>query len=105
MAFGIGEDPARSITPHLESVDYPASRADLEQAAEDSGATPDVINVIKCLPREQYPSEVDVLRDLAEAGRRFALGNFPDQDLPQRDRRNIGRDAVEEAKPPLTRHP
>lgn len=105
MAFGIGENPARSVTPHLDSVEYPASRLELVEVAEESDAPAEVINLLKCLPREEYASEDQVMRDLAEACRRFGLGNFPEEDLPQRDRRNIGRDAVEGAAPPLTRHP
>ncbi len=105
MAFGIGEDPSRSVTPHLEGADYPVSRDELVRQAADGGAPADVINVLRCLPRGLYRSQDEVLRDLAEAARRFAMGNQPADELPQRDRRNIGRDSVEGAPPPLTRHP
>ncbi len=37
------------------------------------------------------------MRDLAEAARRFASGGLPDDDGVDRDRRNIGRDLVENA--------
>lgn len=106
MAFGIGEDPARSVGAQLDSVDYPTTRESLVQAAEDNGASSDIINLLKALPREEYPSRELVLRDLGEASRRFGLMNFsqPD-DEAIRDRRNIGRDAVEGAPPPFTRHP
>ncbi|MFZ5470819.1 MAG: DUF2795 domain-containing protein [Myxococcota bacterium] len=105
MAFGIGENPAVSVSAHLDEVDYPAWRDQLVKTAMDADATADVINVLKCLPRARYESRVEVFRDLAEAARRFAMGNIPDDDLAIRDRRNIGRDAVEEAPPPHTRHP
>lgn len=105
MAFGIGEDPALSVTPHLEAVDYPVWREHLVRAAADGGASADVINVFKCLPRGRYESPTEVLRDLAEAARRFAMGNIPGENTEGRDRRNLGRDAVELAAPPLTRHP
>ncbi len=105
MAFGLAEDPARSITPHLDSVDYPTTREQLADAAEDSGATADVINVLKSLPREEYQSREQVMRDLAEAARRFARGWLKDDDGAVRDRRNIGRDMVEGAPEGHTRHP
>ena len=107
MAFGIGEDPARSVSSHLDGVDYPVWREQLGKIAMDNGAPADVINLFMSLPQGSYPSKDAVLRDLAEAARRFATGNFSqdDDDGARRDRRNIGRDAVEHAPEPLTRHP
>jgi hypothetical protein len=105
MAFGVAENPAFSITPHLQSVDYPATREQLVQAAADNGAPVDIINVFKSLPREEYASEEEVMRDLAEAARRFAMGGHADVDEVDRDRRNIGRDLVEGAGEGRTRHP
>lgn len=96
MAFGIAEDPARSLGAHLDAVDYPVWREQLVKTAEDNDATPDVINLFKSLPRGQYESKADVMRDLAEAARRFAVG-VDDRDA-LRDRRNIGRDAMEGRK-------
>ena len=43
MARGIGEDPRRSPASHLAQVEYPASREDLVQTAEDNEAPPEVI--------------------------------------------------------------
>ncbi len=105
MAFGQGENPASSITPHLDSVDYPALREHLVEAAEDNGADVDIINVFKALPREEYQSREEVMRDLAEAARRFANGGLRDDDGVDRDRRNIGRDLVESASDDTSRHP
>lgn len=95
-----GEDPSRSVTPHFDQVQYPTSREELVQAAEDGGAPADVINVLLSLPRARYQSRDEAMRDLAEAARRFAMGNQPanDEDA-NRDRRNIGRDAVENPPP------
>src|SRR3954470_16665 len=39
-------------------------------------APPEVINFLKCLPKEQYDSYEAALRDFAEAERRFGLSNF-----------------------------
>jgi hypothetical protein len=107
MAYGIGEDPTRSVTSYLDSVDYPIWREQLEKAVMQEGADADVINLVKSLPRNRYESKEEVQRDLAEAGRRFAMGTHAaeDEDGANRDRRNIGRDAVEGAEPPHTRHP
>ncbi len=105
MAYGQAEDPALSIPTHLDAVEYPVWREQLVRAAEDNGAPIDVINVLKFLPRSQYESKEQVLRDLAEAARRFASGGLRDDDGVVRDRRNIGRDMVENAPPGHTRHP
>jgi hypothetical protein len=105
MAYGQAENPALSIPTHLDAVEYPVWREQLVRAAEDNGADVDVINVLKFLPRSRYESKEEVMRDLAEAARRFATGGLPDDDGVVRDRRNIGRDMVENAPPGHTRHP
>ena len=105
MAYGVAEDPALSVSTHLDAVDYPVWREQLVKAAEDGGASIDLINVFKSLPRSQYESREQVMRDLSEAARRFASGGLRDDDGANRDRRNIGRDAVENAPPGHTRHP
>ena len=93
MARGIGEDPNRSPASQLAQLEYPATREDLVQTAEDNEAPPEVINFFKALPKERYASAEEVLRDFAEAERRFALGNVPDE----RGRRdNIGKIAAED---------
>jgi hypothetical protein len=108
MAFGIAEDPALSPSTHLDAVDsFPVWREQLVKLAADNGASVDVINLFKCLPRAQYASKDEVVRDFAEAARRFAMGNphSDDDDEAIRDRRNLGRDAVEGAPGGMTRHP
>ncbi len=102
MGLRFGEDPARSVTPHFDEVDYPAWRDQLVRAAMDAGAPADVINLLKSLPRAHYYSKAEALRDLAEAGRRFGLGGLAPGDEAG-DRRNIGRDAVE--NPTRRKHP
>ena len=98
MARGIGEDPRRSPAWHIAQVEYPVSRDDLVQTAEDNEAPAEVINFLKALPKERYQSAEEVLRDFAEAERRFALGNVSD-DRGRRD--NLGKVAAEDK----ARHP
>jgi hypothetical protein len=104
MAYGFQEDPARSVTPHLDSADFPTSREDLVLLAEDDGAPAEIINLFKNLPREAYDSRDAVMRDLAEAARRMA-GGPADREDALRDRRNIGKDLVEDAEGPGSHHP
>ena len=101
MARGIGEDPRRSPASHVAQVEYPATREDLVQTAEDNEAPVEVINFFKALPKERYGSAEEVLRDFAEAERRFGLSNFHDGG---RSREDIGKAAVESPDAP-TRHP
>jgi hypothetical protein len=101
MARGIGENPARSPAQHLQQVDYPATREDIVQTAADNDAPVEVINFFKSLPKDRYETYEEVLRDFAEAERRFGLSNFPDGG---RTREDIGKAAVESSDAP-TRHP
>ena len=104
MAYGFAEDPALSVTPHLDSADFPSSREDLVLLAEENGAPAEVINLFKNLPRAEYESKDLVLRDLAEAARRMAVGRSRDND-DLYDRRNIARDRVEDNPGNAGRHP
>lgn len=106
MAFGRGEDAALSPSTHLDGVTYPATRDTLVAAAEDGGAPVEVINLFKSLPGREYRAKEDVMRDFAEAARRMAMHNSQEDDEEvRRDRRNIGRDLVENAPDGMTRHP
>ncbi len=100
MAHGIGEPLEESVETHIQSVDYPAEREELIASAADGDAPADVINFLKCLPRERYGSREEVERDFAEAARRLLGG--PGAGGP--DRRNIGRDLVE-GPGAVTHHP
>lgn len=92
MARGFSEQPERSVAVHIDAVDYPTTRDELVLAAEEDEAPPEVMNLMRCLPRPRYESKTEVLRDLAEAARRF--GEWPQRDAdPLRDRRDIGRAA------------
>jgi hypothetical protein len=105
MAYGKAEDPGLSPATHLDGVEYPIWRELLVKVAADNGASADVINLFMSLPRAKYESKAEVQRDLAEAARRFAMGNLArDEDHAIRDRRNIGRDAVE-GRAATLRHP
>ncbi|MFN7131731.1 MAG: DUF2795 domain-containing protein [Myxococcales bacterium] len=104
MSYGIGEDPSRSVSTHLQGLEYPADREEIVDAAADNEASMDIINLLKCLPRDRYDSEEMVFRDLAEAARRFGTGGHPPESGTL-DRRNLGRDAVENNVDGNTRHP
>ena|SRR5947209_12359654 len=93
MARGIGEDPNRSPASQIAQVEFPASRDEIIQTAEDNEAPVDVINFFKCLPKDNYRSAEEVLRDFAEAERRFGLGNLADD---RSHRENIGKVAAED---------
>lgn len=92
---GQKEVPARSISPHLDSVDFPATPEEIAAAAADGEAPADVVNLLNLLPSPLYAKKEDVMRDLAEAARRFGSGPREHGD-DLRDRRNIGRAAAEE---------
>jgi hypothetical protein len=86
MARGIGENPALSPAEHLRAIEYPTTREEIVATAADSDAPPEVINFLKCLPKEQYGSYEEALRDFGEAERRFGMSNFGSEG---RSRENI----------------
>ena len=94
MAYGIAEDPGRSPSTQLDAVEYPVWRDLLVQIAADNGASVDVINLFKCLPKGRYTSKLEVMRDLGEASRRAAVSN--QNPHPERDRSDLGREAFGE---------
>jgi len=101
MAYGISEDPALSPSTHLDGVDYPVWREQLAKIAADNDATVDVINLFKSLPKPQYASKEDVMRDFAEAARCFAMGTRhpPQEDGAVRNREDMGRDMAVRGAP------
>jgi hypothetical protein len=88
MAKGIGEDPRLSPGDLIARVEYPTTRADLVETAELSEAPPNVINFFKALPKERYSSPEEVMRDFAEAERRFVA---PAEARERPSRENLGR--------------
>jgi len=101
MARGIGENPARSPAANLQAVEYPATRDEIVQTAADNDAPVEVINFLKSLPKPQYGSYEEALRDFAEAERRFGVGNLAGDG---RSREDIGKKAIESPGAP-THHP
>jgi hypothetical protein len=93
MARGIGERPEKSPSYILQQVDYPASREDLVQAAEDGEAPVDTINFLKSLPDRTYRDPDEVLRQFAEADARFGMGSGRIDEVHHRG--NIGKDMTE----------
>jgi Protein of unknown function (DUF2795) len=82
-------------------MDFPATRAEIVEMAEDSEAPVEVINFFKSLPKVRYRSQEELMRDFSEAERRFAMGG--DGDARRSHRENLGRPAGEDAPEP--RHP
>jgi hypothetical protein len=65
----------------VSQIEFPATREEIVETAEDSEAPVEVINFLKSLPREKYRSQEEVLRDFAEAERVFGAGT---KDGPKR---------------------
>lgn len=54
------------VEQHLEGVNYPASRDDLEQAARNNHAPEEVLQEIRSLPGRDYERKEDVSRAFIE---------------------------------------
>ncbi len=101
MAKGMGEAPERSPAGILEMVEYPTTPERLAEVAMEAGSPPEVINFLRALPGAEYASRDDVLRDFAEAGSRFGMGNRPEGGAHRSD---IGHEMNEPPGGP-TSHP
>lgn len=93
MARGIGENPAKSPSAIVGQIDFPATRDELVETASDSESPAEVINFFKCLPKENYGSAEEVLRDFAEAERVFGMGNRRDSSAVRGNLNHVDDDA------------
>lgn len=55
-----------NIQKHLAGVDYPASKEDLMDAAENNNADESVLNMLRMLPEKDYESPMDVNEALGD---------------------------------------
>lgn len=54
------------LQKHLKGVDYPASKQDLIEHAQQQGADEDAISALEQLPDEQYEAPTDVSKAIGE---------------------------------------
>jgi hypothetical protein len=67
MTRGLGGHSPANVTYHLKGIDFPASKQNLLQQAEDNGADSDVLEVIETMPDSGYESMADVMKAYSEA--------------------------------------
>ncbi len=68
MARGVGGHGPANVMEHLKGLEFPASKDDLvEHAQEGEGPdTEDVVDKLEKLPDRQYNSPADVMHEIAE---------------------------------------
>jgi hypothetical protein len=54
------------LQEYLDGLDYPVSKEDLVRRAQESGATTEVLQLLRSLPAEYFNSPVEVATSLAE---------------------------------------
>lgn len=54
------------ISKHLKGVDFPASKEDLVQRAQQNDASQDVIDTLKELPDQEYGNMADVMKGVGQ---------------------------------------
>ncbi|MBI3911582.1 MAG: DUF2795 domain-containing protein [Armatimonadetes bacterium] len=62
MPRGLGGRSLANVANFLHGIDFPASRRDLVDCAEQNGAPEEVLNVLGQLPDQQYRSMADVMK-------------------------------------------
>jgi hypothetical protein len=53
------------VQKHLKGMEYPASRDELVQAAEDNDAPEDIVDALRGLPEQEYDGPDDVMEALS----------------------------------------
>lgn len=66
MTRGLGGQSPANVTHHLQGMDFPANRADLEKCAKDNGADNEVMDVIRQMPDDEYGSMADVTKAVGQ---------------------------------------
>lgn len=61
MTRGVGGSSPANVSSYLKGIDYPASRDQLASHAEQNGADPEVLDMIKAMPDKQYEDMADVM--------------------------------------------
>ena len=69
MVRGTGQEDVMDINPddaqqYLQGVEYPASKEDVVNAAENNGAPDDLMRMITGLSRPEFSEQEQVLEDL-----------------------------------------
>lgn len=54
------------LQKHLKGMDYPASKQDLVQHAQDQGADQNIRSMLEQLPDEQYETPADVSKAVGD---------------------------------------
>lgn len=54
------------LQKHLKGVDYPASKEELIEQAQEQGADENALSALKQLPDEQYETPADVSKAIRE---------------------------------------
>ena len=66
MPRGMGGHSPANIASFLEGIDFPASRDELLNHAEDNNAPQEVIDVLEDLPDQEYTSMADVMSGIGQ---------------------------------------
>lgn len=66
MARGMGGRSPADILNFLEGIDFPASKEELVDHAEDNNAPQEVIDVLEQLPDQQFMSLADILSGVGQ---------------------------------------
>jgi len=67
MTRGVGGESPANVATYLKGIDYPANKQDLLQHARQNGAEQDVVDVLECMPEQQYGNMADVMKGYGEA--------------------------------------
>ncbi|MEN6519933.1 MAG: DUF2795 domain-containing protein [Armatimonadota bacterium] len=66
MTRGMGGRSPANIANFLEGIDFPASKDELVNHAEDNNAPQDIIDILEKLPNREYTSMADIMSGVGQ---------------------------------------
>lgn len=66
MARGFGGSSPSNIAHYLKGIDFPATKEELIEYAEDNDAPDEVLDVLEYFPDETYHSMAEVMQGVAQ---------------------------------------
>ncbi len=66
MTRGMGGQSPSNIAHYLKGIDFPCSKQDLIDHAEDNNAPEEVLEVLEELPDQEYTSMADLMQGVGQ---------------------------------------
>ena len=70
MTGGMGGHSVANITQHLKGIHFPAAKRELLRQARQNGAEQDIMDLLDCIPDQEFQTVAEVMKAVGEPERR-----------------------------------